>query len=522
MKVFIVLVVSVCLLFGCAKDITTANSEIKQAEISIDKINQEVSKLTEQINAVASNIEKTNVMASNMSEAALSDLNNINEKAVSVSASMEAVVQVMEKTASKTFEELISRANALDNIHKQINDKTEDFIGYLDGLMENRSVDEMLSVISNGNWADSVKDAMYMRIIAQYPASENAFNEYLGFLNEIGAGVVYYYDLHTVLSSALYSVDIEDIPALISEIDSVNNIIEASGQNNTQLLTEVWSNIFEEFESVAKNFEGNRLTELYESLTEYHGMLSSTTIEMDNQYEYAQYIYSLYSSYKEYISFADGLLTEDFDTLHSMYSTSNSIFTTLITQFMSRDKEKDGVFSDAIVKMFKEIEAKGKAVNLRFENLLQREFGFKLSVAQNEIEKDDLNPSLYHVSGELQSLATLLSSLATSEVSYNLLDEYSKYLAKYQRALYVSYQEWAAQILSKANKALEKAKPEKKLQILFDEEYFNIDSSLLIPQLKTWYDSLCTETIIEKSSTPFESLVGKIHLMTLSDMGNIK
>lgn len=483
MKVFIVLVVSVCLLFGCAKDITTANSEIKQAEIAIDKINQEVSKLTEQINAVASNIEKTNVMASNMSEAALSNLNNI---------------------------------------HKQINDKTEDFIGYLDGLMENRSVDEMLSVIASGNWADSVKDAMYMRIIAQYPASENAFKEYLGFLNEIGAGMVYYYDLHTVLSSALYSVDIEDIPALISEIDSVNIIIETSGQNNTQLLTEVWSTIYEAFESVAKNFEGNRLTELYESLTEYHGMLSSTTIEIDNQYEYAQYIYSLYSSYKEYISFADGLLTEDFDTLHSMYSTSNSIFTTLITQFMSRDKDKDGVFSDAIVKMFKEIEAKGKAVNLRFENQLQREFRFKLSVAQNEIEKNDLNPSLYHVSGELQSLATLLSSLATSEVSYNLLDVYSKYLAKYQRALYVSYQEWAAQILSKADKAVKKARQEKILQILFDEGYFNIDSSLLIPQLKTWYDSLCTETIIEKSSTPFESLVGKIHLMTLSDMENNK
>lgn len=521
MKKIIIVMVALCLLFGCTKGIISDNTTT-QTEVMFENIKQEVEQLTDQINGFASTIEKTSLMSSNMTDNVLSDLSKISDNALNVSSNMGTVAEVMEKTASKTFEELMAQSNTLHNTYEQLNNKTEEFIVYVDGLMKNRSVDEMLSVLSDGNWTDNVKDAMYMRIIAQNPTNEIAFNKYLEFLKEIEAGLVYYYDLHSLLSSALYTVNIENIPSLISEIDKVNSIIDNYVQDDTQILIDGWNNIYEAFEAVSKNFEGKRFTELYESLSEYHELLSSTTIEIDSQYEYAQYINSLYSNYRDYINFADRLLKADYDTLFSMYSTANGIWTTLMTQFMSRDTSKDGVFSNTIEEMLKEIESKGKAINNRFENLLSIEFAYTLVVAQRKIEDNDLIPSLYEVSGDLQSLATVLSSIATTDESYKYLDEYSQYLAKYQRALYVAYQEWAAHILSNVNKAVEKAKTEKKLQILFDEGYFDIDSSLLTPQLKTWYDSLCSQTIIEKSSTPFESLVGTIHTMSLSDMRKIK
>ena len=126
------------------------------------------------------------------------------------------------------------------------------------------------------------------------------------------------------------------------------------------------------------------------------------------------------------------------------------------------------------------------------------------------------------MTGDIQTKIATLSNIATTDESYNILERYSNYVGKYQRALYVSYQEWAANILSKSDEAIDEAKTENDLKALFDAGYFDIDSSLLIPQLKTWYDSLCTDSTIEKSNIPLKSLVGEIHIMGLDDMENVQ
>ena len=159
MKKIIIVMVALCLLFGCTKGIISDNTTT-QTEVMLETIKQEVEQLTDQINGFASTIEKTSLMSSNMTDNVLSDLSKISDNSLNISSNMGTVAEVMEKTASKTFEELMAQANTLHNTYEQLNNKTEEFIVYVDRLMKNRSVDEMLSVLSDGNWTDNVKETV--------------------------------------------------------------------------------------------------------------------------------------------------------------------------------------------------------------------------------------------------------------------------------------------------------------------------------------------------------------------------
>lgn len=483
----------------------------------LNKMNSDASQLSESIsNAVNTDfLNKMNSDAIQLSE-------SIGNKVESVSQAVDYAAKKIETTANKAYDNLLLQTNKLEAINDQLNIKTTELIDYIDKLIGGNSIESMLLFLSNSDTSFDVKDAMYMRIIAQYPSNRALFDEYISFLEDNNAEQLYYYDLHSLLSSALYSTDIEEIPGLLEEISTVNLILEEKNSTGTAVLTDGWSSLYKSFEEEAEDFDEDTFKVLYESLTDYYNILSSTTFEIDSQYQYAQYIFSLYSSYSEYISYANKLLEMNYEDLIRLYSNSNSIWNALMTQFMSRDKNDDGVYLHVIDDMMSSINNKGKAICLRFERLLQEEISEELDSLESKIQENDLMISSYSINDYLSSQINALSSIATMPESFETIKRYSAYTTKYQRALYVAYQEWAAEILSRCEKAKNNVKKEKALKELFDIGYFNIDTALLIPQLQSWYNTICTQTIIEKSSIPLESLVGTIHVMGLSDMENVQ
>lgn len=483
----------------------------------LNKMNSDASQLSESIsNAVNTDyLNKMNSDAIQLSE-------SIGNKVESVSQAVDYAAKKIETTANKTYDNLLLQTNKLDAINDQLNIKTTELIDYIDKLIGDNSIESMLLFLSNNDTSFDVKDAMYMRIIAQYPSNRALFDEYISFLEDNNAEQLYYYDLHSLLSSALYSTDIEEIPGLLEEISTVNLILEEKNSTGTAVLTDGWSSLYKSFEEEAEDFDEDTFKVLYESLTDYYNILSSTTFEIDSQYQYAQYIFSLYSSYSEYITYANKLLEMNYEDLIRLYSNSNSIWNALMTQFMSRDKNDDGVYLHVIDDMMSSINNKGKAICLRFERLLQEEISEELDSLESKIQENDLMISSYSINDYLSSQINALSSIATMPESFETIKRYSAYTTKYQRALYVAYQEWAAEILSRCEKAKNNVRKENALKELFDIGYFNIDTALLIPQLQSWYNTICTQTVIEKSSIPLESLVGTIHVMGLSDMGNVQ
>lgn len=483
----------------------------------LNKMNSDASQLSESIsNAVNTDyLNKMNSDAIQLSE-------SIGNKVESVSQAVDYAAKKIETTANKTYDNLLLQTNKLDAINDQLNIKTTELIDYIDKLIGDNSIESMLLFLSNNDTSFDVKDAMYMRIIAQYPSNRALFDEYISFLEDNNAEQLYYYDLHSLLSSALYSTDIEEIPGLLEEISTVNLILEEKNSTGTAVLTDGWSSLYKSFEEEAEDFDEDTFKVLYESLTDYYNILSSTTFEIDSQYQYAQYIFSLYSSYSEYITYANKLLEMNYEDLIRLYSNSNSIWNALMTQFMSRDKNDDGVYLHVIDDMMSSINNKGKAICLRFERLLQEEISEELDSLESKIQENDLMISSYSINDYLSSQINALSSIATMPESFETIKRYSAYTTKYQRALYVAYQEWAAEILSRCEKAKNNVRKENALKELFDIGYFNIDTALLIPQLQSWYNKICTQTVIEKSSIPLESLVGTIHVMGLSDMENVQ
>lgn len=521
------------LIISNAAEVTTnlslLNSEIENQITNVSSVGSLTNEvqtsfldLNSQVDAISTNLGKLEKQSDELSGNLFTDMENLGSQVTSISSDLQSASNSFETAASNVYDDLESHSSKLETINTEITEKTGELIEYIDTLMVQKTVDEMLSIIANGDWPISTKDAMYMRIIAQDPTNKTVFNQYIDFLNEIEAEEVYYYDLHSLLSSVLYSLDIEEIPVLLDEIDCVNSILEEKVQNGNNLLTESWNSLYYAFEKQAENFDGETFAEICDSLNDYYGLLSTTTTEIDLQFSFSQYIYSFYKSYAEYVSYADRLLESDYGTLNPLYVSANNVWITVMTQFLSRDKSDDGVFSRVLETMLEEIKKKGSSVNLHFENLLCQEIRKELVSAERKIQNDDLNLSLFEKTGTLQSKIATLSTIASTPESFNLLDRYAQYAERYQRALYVAYQEWAANILSKSEVAVDEAKTENDLKALFDAGYFSIDSNLLIPQLKTWYDSLCTSSMIEKSTIPLEKLVGEIHPKGLNDMENLQ
>ena len=521
------------LIISNAAEVTTnlslLNSEIENQITNVSSVGSLTNEvqtsfldLNSQVDAISTNLGKLEKQSDELSGNLFTDMENLGSQVTSISSDLQSASNSFETAASNVYDDLESHSSKLETINTEITEKTGELIEYIDTLMVQKTVDEMLSIIANGDWPISTKDAMYMRIIAQDPTNKTVFNQYIDFLNEIEAEEVYYYDLHSLLSSVLYSLDIEEIPVLLDEIDCVNSILEEKVQNGNNLLTESWNSLYYAFEKQAENFDGETFAEICDSLNDYYGLLSTTTTEIDLQFSFSQYIYSFYKSYAEYVSYADRLLESDYGTLNPLYVSANNVWITVMTQFLSRDKSDDGVFSRVLETMLEEIKKKGSSVNLHFENLLCQEIRKELVSAERKIQNDDLNLSLFEKTGTLQSKIATLSTIASTPESFNLLDRYAQYAERSQRALYVAYQEWAANILSKSEVAVDEAKTENDLKALFDAGYFSIDSNLLIPQLKTWYDSLCTSSMIEKSTIPLEKLVGEIHPKGLNDMENLQ
>ena len=64
----------------------------------------------------------------------------------------------------------------------------------------------------------------------------------------------------------------------------------------------------------------------------------------------------------------------NYEDLVRLYSNSNSIWNALMTQFMSRDKNDDGVYLHVIDDMMSSINNKGKAICLRLKDYSKKKF----------------------------------------------------------------------------------------------------------------------------------------------------
>lgn len=86
-------------------------------------------------------------------------------------------------------------------------------------------------------------------------------------------------------------------------------------------------------------------------------------------------------------------------------------------------------------------------------------------------------------------------------------------LSKVQKDIYTAqfteYQLWASEILSNASKVKDVYRKEDRLEALYDLGYFEINPSLLIPQLSTVYNAIDWADMKDKSIYTVDQLIKK-------------
>lgn len=365
------------------------------------------------------------------------------------------------------------------------------------------------------------RDLFYLAAIIQDPTNADYCWAYLEYLDEISAPTSDYYTLGSLVENAI----------LNNSYTSVTDLIDVYNHIVTECLTTTVtdnSSSLEDERNVALFSLSSDIEKLWaaasDGLTyeEFSVMADTIADEYDRVSEYVdssvEEKYELLSSAKEILDDLNvtGLCIErlnamsDSDFRYS-YGYVASGLDAAISSIVLLDTSSYGVFGPLVKEAGEKIKTGTAALDSRYDSLLLSDIHSSCQKTLNSItNRGTVSISggrYYAVKTEYESILSeytaVQSCLRGTDEAVSLSREISDTLSEISTAIYKyqyeRYQIWAASLLQTIKTKVEKAKNGEKLETLYREGYYSINSSYLIPKLQTLYNSLYDESYTRNS-----------------------
>lgn len=392
------------------------------------------------------------------------------------------------------------------------------------------------------------RNLFYLAAIIQDSTNAEYCWSYIEYLDEIAATYNDYYTLASLVETAILNNSYKEVEGLVAVYNYIlSSYLSTYAEDNS-------SDLVSDFEITKAKLDKN-FTSLWSLASEIfsYSAFSDCVEEIKNTYSYlvetfgeteiAEYEerYLLLIQTEEFLSslnntsiYLDTLKKmEDSDFVYAYHYVA-SMFDSAISAIVVTDMSTYGIFATLAEFMAQSILADVSTLNQRYDSLLLNEVNFSFDSLIAHITTYDSvvinsDEEYSYVVKKYEEYATdftiAQSSLRSYRTSTALVSEISSKMNQVSSALYSyqyqKYQLWAAELLMNIKEALdEEKKVEGKLEVLYREGYFNIDSGSIIPKLKTIYDSLYEEKFTEKSSKTDAELL-KIYGVSVKSIGEV-
>ena len=428
-------------------------------------------------------------------------------------ASMDKILGNQELLAKDLKQNVLGLSEQMQIISKYINQTA-------DG---NAIATESFNYASDDTKPYEERKYYFLNAIMHNPADTQYYNEYILFLDRNNAVPEEYWTLAAILDSAMAQMNPDLIEVLLPIYKKITSeiIVNKSEKNEDAVDTfSIWHDSAESFLETVKSgqFESNEMQSLYEEALYAFEALEEFTPEDQKQYELINQLYSLYSSYFRLCDLHDRVIEMDADTFISSYSLVNQNMESGKSAFLIASLGEE--YKVTIDKTYKEILNISEKVNELYDLYRAMKIFKSIESLATELTSDvssslsnsDLE-SIIERYGEVKIEYSTYLSTITSQSSLSYVTVMQELLSKVQKDIYTAqfteYQLWASEILSNASKVKDVYRKEDRLEALYDLGYFEINPSLLIPQLSTVYNAIDWADMKDKSIYTVDQLIKK-------------
>lgn len=368
----------------------------------------------------------------------------------------------------------------------------------------------------------SKKKYYYLNSIYHDPTNIVYYEEYINFLDSVGASYEEYWNLSNITESAMLQMATDAIERLfpIYELINGNSLLQPEDseiENQTDESFAKWEDTKDAFFSYwsSKTFNKEEFEQRYVLLMESYSALNNPSKEIQFDIASAENIYSLFNLYRIAVDnkkLLDQLSNQDFEIL---YKASEVARNEAILGFLVRDLSLDRTYNYTITGWQQEISRMEQSLAGRFDKILIDKilskcrilYGLAQKITSetlSQLESEFMNLQIQYS----QAMASLKSEASTEERSTieNLMREISEAIYNQQ---FINYQIWASDRIVILKKEVDAARTPQKLEKLYENGFSEINPSLLIPHIKTAYDALSQDAARDKSAIKESELIKK-------------
>ena len=369
---------------------------------------------------------------------------------------------------------------------------------------------------------ETYRDMFYMAAISHDPQNSLYYSQYLDYIIEEGH-VEALNLLGMLLESAISNSTPENINNLIKVYTDLQDLfIEENpilfGDNGRV----AWEAAYDSFYAYSDSFFS------YEEFLSYsdavmmaYSSLTDKTPADDRAFTDMMNISSLIEKYKNIEALNDSLAVSTDQQFMDQYGYVVPVFDEAALSYALRNKEKEGNYYQVLDAYHKSL---NNIINLnvnRYAVIKTNKLAEAVAVLAKKIETvstystDTLLPDCIKEYTSLNNEFTMQAAeFRTIDVVQNRLATIGSDLAgifsEIYQMKYSQYQQWAAEKIYTIKERLDFTKDtEMKLTVLASNGYWNIDRSLLIPQLQTAWDSLWDKKYEDKSVKPLDDILIK-------------
>jgi len=457
-----------------------------------------------------------------------------------ITDSIEAELTVFKNTVETNLKQIRSEDQsimidfqALDSVVDELNAsvKTLDqnvslFKEYYEGLDNSESpeaIAEESYKLATSNLTDaSKKKYYYLNSIYHDPTNIAYYEAYINFLDSVGASYEEYWNLSNITESAMLQMATDAIEGLFPIYGLLNGNsflqpedLEIGNQTDESLAK--WKAAKDAFFSYwsSKTFNKEEFEQRYVLLMESYSALNDPSQEIQFDIASAENIYSLFNLYRIAVDnkrILDQLSNQDFEIL---YKASEVARNEAILGFLVRDLSLDRTYNYTITGWQQEISRMEQSLAGRFDKILIDKILSKCRILYDlaqkitsetlsQLESEFMNLQIQYS----QAMASLKSDVSTEERSTieNLMREISQAIYNQQ---FINYQIWTSDRIVILKEEVDAARTPQKLEKLYENGFFEINPSLLIPRIKTAYDALLQDAAPDKSAINESELIKK-------------
>ena len=363
----------------------------------------------------------------------------------------------------------------------------------------------------------------YLNAIMHNPTEAKYYNDYILFLDDNNAIPDEYWTLATILDSAMTQMEPSAIKILLPIYEEITSEILVADSETEEAFVDtysVWQNSAENFVEKIRSghFESNEIQTYYDAAVLAYEALDEVVLEDQKQYELVNQLYSLFSSYFNLSDLYNRVMEMDDDTFISSYPLASQIIESGKSAFLVNLFGEE--YRVVIDNTYKEILHISEEINKRYDSVRARQLLESIDSLAKEVNRVLSSPlsrssldSVIEKYREVQLGFSTYASTITSQDSISYVTEMQESLSKIQEDIYTEqfteYQLWASSILSRASAVKSNYEKEYRLDALYSLGYFEINPSLLIPQLSAVYNSVDWADMEKNSRYTVDQLIKK-------------